>query len=334
MKTSIALLLTALTWTAVVLAEDGLSLEGAKAILELSLNKRDRINALCTLRNGEERAESAAGILGRIVAISPTGDEAGYAAEALGRIGRPSIPIVATLVPNGFDWSYVCATRTIARLPRELESELVAALEPTLSLPSNSDRFNGILALRWFNLSPECANQLARRQMEHRGTSLAAALFLAPKGNDASLLAAIERVEREPLMCVKYLGERIREEWRRRDSPIRRLYRSAHARPPLPKDEQDRSAAADAKLAQLAANAIPEVLTKLRLGPADDTHNKYLWMAMLGALSEHSKLPRVETVEALDKVGRQRGGLIDRLLIEFRDKISKTSEQSDAADSR
>jgi hypothetical protein len=325
MKTSIAFSLAILAWAAILRAEEGFSVEDAMKVLESSLNKRDRINAVAALRNFKERAAPATAVLGQIIATDPTGDEAGYAAEALGHIGKPSIPIVAMLVPNGFEFSYVCATRTIRRFPPELEADLVAAIEPTLSAPYASDRFNGILALRWFNLSPDSANRLARAQIDDRPSKLEGALFLAPRANDPSILSNIES---HPLRCMKYLGANLREKWRRRDSPIHQDRRRSHVGQPLPEDEQERCASADAKLAELAAAAIPEALEKLR--SAHGVHEKYLWMETLKALSAHSNLPREKTVEVLDNVWRERGSLVDLMLTEFRDEVSSNSEQGDA----
>lgn len=324
MKPLIAILISILAGSGILSADDDLSVNTAIETLEKSLNKRDRITAVAALRNAEEKAAPAAAVLGRIVATDPTGEEAGYASEALGHIGAPSIPIIAALVPNGFDYSYLCASRTIRRFPRELEADLLAALEPTYSLHPASDRFNAILALRWFSLSPEAANRLTLAQLENRSytSKLGSALFLAHRGNDPSILASIEA---HPFLCMKYLGARLREEWRRRDSPIHKHRGMMHMPRPLPADEQARCKAADAELAKLATAAIPEALEQLKR--AHDTHEKYLWMEALKALSHDATLPPGETVEVLERTWRERGSQIDLLLAEFRSKVTNNSEQ-------
>lgn len=315
MKTSIAILILIFASVRVLRAGDDLSVEAAIQILDASLNKRDRITAVAALRNAEEQAAPAVSLLGQIIATDPSGNEAGYASEALGYIGKPSIPIIAELVPNGFDFSYLCATRAIRSFPRELEAELLIALEPTLSLNAASDRFNGILALRWFPLSPDAANRLTLSQLENRSYSskLGGALFLAQRGNDPSILVSIEA---HSFLCMKYLGARLREEWRRRDSPIHQHQQMMHVPRPLAKEEQERCNAADAELTDLATAAIPETLDKLKR--AHDTHEKYLWLETLSALSDHAILPRDQTLEVVNNVWRERGSVIDLLLFEYR----------------
>lgn len=324
MKSSIAILISVLATSGVLTAGDDLTVEAAIGILETSLNKRNRITAVAALRNAKEQAAPATSVLGRIIETDATGSEAGYASEALGHIGKPSIPIIASLVPNGFDYSYLCATRAIQRFPRELETDLLAALEPTFSLHPASDRFNAILALRWFSLSSEAANRLTQAQLENRSytSKLGGALFLAERGNEPSILASIEA---HPFFCMKYLGARLREEWRRRDSPIHKHRRMMHVPRPLLTDEQARCKAAEAELAKLASAAIPEALEQLKR--AHDTHEKYLWMEVLKALSDHANLPPDETIVTLDNVWRERGSLIDLLLAEFRSKVAANSEQ-------
>lgn len=201
----------------------------------------------------------------------------------------------------------------------------MAALEPTFSLHPASDRFNAILALRWFSLTPEAANRLTQAQLEDRSytSNLGGALFLAPSGNDPSILTSIEA---HPFLCMKYLGARLREEWRRRDSLIHKQRRMMHVPRPLPADEQTKCKAADAELAKLAADAIPEALEQLKR--AHDTHEKYLWMETLKALSFHATLPPRETVETLERAWRERGSLIDLLLAEFRFTLTTTPQES------
>ena len=327
MKSSIAILISILATPGILSASDDLSVDTAIGILETSLNRRERITALAALRDAEERAAPATAVLGRIVATAPSGDEAGYASEALGHVGKQSIPIIAALVPNGFDYSYLFAKRTIPRFPREVEADLLAALEPVFSLHPAPERFNAILALRWFSLSPEAANRLTQAQLEDRSytSKLGGALFLSQNGNDPSILATIDA---HPFLCMKYLGARLREEWRRRDSPIHKHRRMMHVPQPLPADEQSRCKAADAELAKLAADAIPEALEQLKR--AHDTHEKYLWMETLKALSFHATLPPSETVETLESAWRERGSLIDLLLAEFRSKLTTNSKQGGA----
>ena len=323
MNPSIAILIFTLAGTVALSAGDELSVMAAIEVLDVSLNKRDRITAVATLRNLKGEAAPATAILGRIIATAPTGDEAAYASEALGHIGKPSIPIIAALVQNGLDYSYLCATRAIQRFPRALEDELLAALEPVLLLHPAADRFNAILALRWFSLSPEAANRVTLDQLENRSytSKLGGALFLAQRGNDPAIVATIEA---HSFQTMKYLGARLREEWRRR--PIDEQRRMWHVRPPLSDDERRTRDVADARLAQLATTAIPEALDQLKR--AHDTHEKYLWMETLKALSDHASLPRDATVETLDRVWRKRGSLIDLLLTEFRSTVPTNSEQS------
>ena len=99
MKSSIAILISILATPGILSASDDLSVDTAIGILETSLNRRERITALAALRDAEERAAPATAVLGRIVATAPSGDEAGYASEALGHVGKQSIPIIAALVP-------------------------------------------------------------------------------------------------------------------------------------------------------------------------------------------------------------------------------------------
>jgi hypothetical protein len=307
-------------------------------VLETSLNKRERINAVSALRNAREAAAPAARVLARIIAQDPRGDEAGYAAESLGYIGKPSIPLIASLIRNGFDWSYCCAASASRRLPHGLDELILLELEPTLTgIVPPEERFNAILMLRWYPLKPESANNVCRMLMsvQYIASRPAVARFIAPKANDSQILDWIDAtsftrygVTLLSLKSMKYLGVRIREEWRRR--PILERLSMYHAKVPLPKEEQARFAEADARLTVLAKEAIPEALDGLR--QASSAHVQYFWLEMLRYLAVHSSPPWDETKQVLDNMKRERGSTIDRLLIYYSDELTKRGEQSPASD--
>jgi hypothetical protein len=328
MKNCIAIILPfVITAPLFVHADDGISVDKAIDVLESSLNKRERINAVAALRNAREAATPAARVLARIIAQDACGDEAGYAAESLGYIGKPSIPLIASLIQNGFDWSYLCASRAYC-LPHGLDELILSELEPTLTgNVTHEERFNAILMLRYYPLKPESANNVCRMLMskQYIASGPAVAFFIAPKANDSRILDSIDALS---LKSTKYLGARIREDWRRR--PI--LHRLSMPRKPQPlsKEEQARFAEADAGLTVLAKEAMPEALDKLR--HAYGTHEQYFWLEMLRYLAEHSSPSRNETKQVLDHVNRARGSTIDRLLVEYSDELNKNGEQSPAGD--
>jgi hypothetical protein len=211
-------------------------------------------------------------------------------------------------------------------------------LEPTLTgIVPPEERFNAILMLRWYPLKPESANNVCRMLMSEQyiASRPAVARFIAPKANDSLILDWIDAISFTrygetllSLKSMKYLGARIREEWRRR--PILERLSMYHAKVPLPKEEQARFAEADARLTVLAKEAIPEALDRLR--QASSTHVQYFWLEMLRYLAVHSSPPWDETKQVLDNMKRERGSTIDRLLIYYSDELTKRGEQSPASD--
>ena len=311
-----------------VRAADSIPVDQAIEILETSLSKRDRINAVAALRNAEGAAAPAIQVLARIIAQDPCGDEAGYAAEALGYIGKPSLPLIAGLIKNGFDWSYLCASHSMRRLPHGLDEALLGELEPTLKgSVTPEDRFNAILVLGSYPLKAESANRICRMLMSKRyiASGPAAALFLAPKCDDVAIL---DLIDAHPLKSMKYLGARVREEWRRR--PILRELAKWHVPIPLSEEEKKRFAEADARLTVLAREATAEALDRLR--HTSSRHEQYFWLEMLRYLAVHCPPPRDETKKGLDSITRIRGSTIDRLLIDYRNELTRKGEQSPAGD--
>lgn len=326
MKTLIAILILIIPNTGSSSADEALTEERAISILETSLNKQERIKAVAALANPDDQTASPiAVLLGRTVAANPTSDEAMKSLVTLGLIGRPSIPIVAGLVPNGLDYSYLCAKITIPRFPQKLEEDLLAALMPPNSVHAATDRSHAALALRWFPLSSEAANRVTTKLLEDpwHESNLKGALFLAPKCNDPAILT---RIRANKLLSMKYLGARLAEEWRRKNSN-RLLIMPANQE--LPEGEQKEREEANAELAEKATAAIPEALQRLKT--ASYVENKYIWMETLKALSDHATLPLDETLKILDRVPRKRGSTLDLLLVEFRAEITAKSEQASSS---
>lgn len=313
----------------IVIADDEMSVDQAIKVLETSLNHDQRILALYALRVAQEKSAPAINVLARIIAQDPCGEEAGFAAEVMGYVGEPSIPLVAELIKNGFEWSYLFASRSY-RFPHDLDEQILAELDPMLtSETSDKDRFNALLMIRWYPLETKTANELCNKLMieKYKASWPALALFIAPKGSDPKIL---DRIQSLKLKSMQYIAARIREQWRRQ--PILLELSRPHVRKPLPADELARFNAADTKLTEMAKAAMPEALAKL--GEARDKHEQYFWLAMVYYLADHYPPPQEEVYDVLDSVLRDRGSLIDRLLNEYKDELKIQAQQSRALQRR
>ena len=315
----LAIILTlAIATQAVGQVEVEYTVDQAIDVLNTSLNKLERSNALYALRVAREESAPAAKVLARIIAQNPAGKETAPAAEILNRIGEPSVPLITELSQNGFEWSYIFARHSFA-FPNNMDEAFMKSFDPIINGDTNPEkRFNAILVLRWYDLEPATANRLCRlfESRPSETNALAMALFIAPKGDDEQILGHIKSMHTK---STDYVAERIREQWRRR--PILEALHRPHVRQHLPPEEKLRFGKADNKLKQLAKLAIPEAISKLRL--ADDTQEKYLWIEMLHYASEHEPLPYSEMMDLFDSIERKRGGMLDELIIYYQKELSE-----------
>lgn len=304
------------------------TVDEAIRILETSLNKRERIDAVASLRNAREKAVKAKDILALIIAIDPTNSEAAYAAESLGHFGTQAIQTIANLAKNGFEYSYLLSFRPWWRTDRKIEPELLATFQPLLESDSIDDRFNGILAIRGFPISMESANKLCRVLMtkHFRGSHHAVALFIAPKGYSKDILAAIRE---DQSSTMKYIAARIEEEWIWRHSEIYERLRRSHAPAELPESERKRSKEAEAVLLDLAKEAVPEAIEHIRSSRISPTaHVVYIWIETLKYLSKHAPVPNDEVIRALDEIERPNGSNLDRAITEYRLQFTRSKRDA------
>jgi hypothetical protein len=305
-----------------------LSVDEAIEILETSLNKRERIDAISFLRNARERAARASDIMALIIAIDPTSSEARYAAETLGHLGTQSIPAIANLANNGFEYSYLLSYRPWWRIDPKLEKELLAAFRPLIESDSIDQRLSGILGIRGFPLSTESANALCRVLLSkrYRGSEHAVALYIAPKGNAEDIPLAIKK---NASKTMKYIAARLEEEWVWRDSPIYKRIWISHAPKELPESEVERKNEAESVLVDLAKEAVPEAIEHLRdsrISPV--AHVVYLWIETLKYLSVHAALPKEEVIRALDEIERPNGSNLDHAILKYRYHLTKSRNDS------
>ena len=233
------------------------NVEEALHTLQTSLNRSERISALSFLREQKQLPVSMGFELGRLILSG--GDEAGYAAEALPRIGNDAIPIIAKLLEDGYvDTHILCNSIQRLRMFTKADEEaFLKAIGPILERPDPRERITGFMALRAFHLKPANALSLAQKHLKESSivSQICASVFIAKAAKDDDLFRAMQASQN---LIVRYAGF-----WHAEHLRIELQRSLMHVAPPLKPEEIARRKEAEEMLTQLANEALDECLKSL-----------------------------------------------------------------------
>jgi len=283
-------------------------------VLQTSLDRSERTEALFALRQLSELPASATNDIGRLILAG--GAEAGYAAEILPKFGEAALPVIVKLMDDGSLDTQIRVSYVAMRLDPKNENAFLQAVRPILERRPAAARYPGVLAISAFPLSISNSTVVTRQLLQDNSYAIQflGAIRLGQRargweGNVSDDALGLEMQESK-YATVRYAGARFEEAGR-----VMRWNGGKRAPPPLSPDEKARRERVEEQLQQHANDALTECLSLLK--SADEPYKELALYYSLTFLYPHIKTRRAAMAEGLKAARAERGSLLDKDIQQF-----------------
>ena len=278
-------------------------------VLQTSLDRSERIEALIALRQLSELPASATTEIGRLILAG--GSEAEYALEILPKFGEAALPVIVKLMQDGSLDTQVRASYVAMRLHPTNENAFLQALHPILQRRPAAARYPAVLALGTFPLSISNSTLIAHELLQDNSSAIqfTAAIRLGEHARGWELNVSDDvlflEMRKSKYATVRYAGARFEETGR-----VMRWNGGKRAPPPLSPGEKARRQRAEEQLHQHANDTLAECLSLLN--SAHEPYEKLALFYCLQFVYPHIKKGRAAMAEGLKAARIERGSLLDK----------------------